>query len=378
MIVEGAYHLGGGIAAVNRLILRSLVEEDHYIDVFAREEYVQNKGSGTEKHPQIRYKTFRSNKILFTLAVWWAWIRNDYSLIFSDQINPALILAPLRFLFGQKYIVWVHGLECFPPNPNWEGIIGARFSKKCLTSSDFTKKMLLRQLPNLSITTCEPALDPEIHGEVLPKEPPTHKDPKMRLNAIDGKQRSLKGKVILHVGRMDSDQRYKGQDVLITAFPSIMEKNPEAQLVLVGGGDDLQRVKQQANFHPPPTRAAIFIPGFIEDEQLSRLYKSCFLFAMPSRAEGFGIVYLEAMRWAKPCIGGKIDAAQFAIQDGKTGLLVDQPSSSEQVAEAINHLFADPERARRMGLAGYNLVQRKYLFPSFKDRFIKSLESTFE
>jgi phosphatidylinositol alpha-1,6-mannosyltransferase len=220
---------------------------------------------------------------------------------------------------------------------------------------------------------CELAIEPDRWGISLPEQPPVLGEVDFMLVALDGRQHSLGQQVILHVGRMNARQRHKGHEVLLLAFLEIVEKNPKTQLVLAGTGDDYAHLRGIAQRLPAQLQQAIFMPGFVSDEDLTRLYQHCSLFAMPSRAEGFGIVYLEAMRWAKPCIGSRVDAASCVIVDGETGFLVDDPQSPQEVAASINWLLAHPEKASAMGRSGYNLVRRQHLFPHFKERFFEAL-----
>jgi glycosyltransferase involved in cell wall biosynthesis len=375
IIVTGALHSDGGVAAVNRLVIHSLIEESYQVDIFALYEDEDAADGPDDWKTQLNYHVYSGNKVLFSLAVWMAWFRDSYDFVFSDQINLALILVPLRIFFGQPYVVWVHGLECFPPNPNWEGFLGLRFASKCLTSSDHTRDMLLMRYPYIAAVTCDLALDPLRRTASLPPEPPTMENQRLELEAVSGAKRLLGEKVILLVGRLDAKQRYKGQDVLIQALPLVKKQHPDAQLVLVGEGDDRSRLEALAGSYPAEIKESVFITGYASDEELSNFYRVCYLFAMPSRAEGFGIVYLEAMRWAKPCIGSRLDGAKCVIQDGRTGLLVDDPSSSEEVAEKINCILSHPKEASRMGVAGYNLVRKLYLYRSFKKRFLSALSS---
>jgi glycosyltransferase involved in cell wall biosynthesis len=120
-------------------------------------------------------------------------------------------------------------------------------------------------------------------------------------------------------------------------------------------------------------RARIFFPGCLPDDLLDLVYQKCYIFAMPSMGEGFGLVYLEAMLRGKACLGGRVDATPCVVRDGITGLLIDNPKSPEQVAEALNWFLSHPEETRGMGLAGYELVRSYYLFPHFQERFWKAI-----
>jgi phosphatidylinositol alpha-1,6-mannosyltransferase len=88
------------------------------------------------------------------------------------------------------------------------------------------------------------------------------------------------------------------------------------------------------------------------------------MFALPSRGEGFGLVYLEAMALGKPVIGGAHGGAPEVIRDGVTGYLV-QHGDAVQLATCIETLLADPVHAREMGARGRKRVERDFRFNVF-------------
>jgi phosphatidyl-myo-inositol dimannoside synthase len=114
--------------------------------------------------------------------------------------------------------------------------------------------------------------------------------PAIVLEASDRSHSELGHQVILHVGRMTSSERYKGQESLIRAFPMIYQQNPDVQLVLAGQGDDMARLKGLTQTLSSPMQARIFFPGYVPDDLLDVLYQKCYVFAMPSIGEGFGLV----------------------------------------------------------------------------------------
>jgi len=92
------------------------------------------------------------------------------------------------------------------------------------------------------------------------------------------------------------------------------------------------------------------LTGAVDDARLARLYAEATFFVMPSRREGFGLVFLEAMRAGKACIGGR-GAASEIIQHNVTGLVVD-PDDRDRLTAAILQLLDDPLKCRAMGAAG--------------------------
>jgi phosphatidyl-myo-inositol dimannoside synthase len=167
----------------------------------------------------------------------------------------------------------------------------------------------------------------------------------------------------LIVGRMAADERYKGHDLLIDLWPAIVREVPGARLVIAGDGDDRARLEARA----APLGDGVQFAGRVSDAVLASLYRRCAFFAMPSRAEGFGVVFLEAMRAGKACVGGSGAAAEV-IEDEVTGLVVDA-AARDAVQKAILRLFVEPETRARMGRAGAARVAARFTEAHFRGRF---------
>jgi phosphatidylinositol alpha-1,6-mannosyltransferase len=93
---------------------------------------------------------------------------------------------------------------------------------------------------------------------------------------------------------------------------------------------------------------------------------------MPSRQEGFGLVYAEAMWHGLPCIGSTCDAAGDVILDGETGTLVPY-GDAQAIAQAVSKLLSDPERAARIGEAGRRHAQRQFGYERFRNDVVAAL-----
>jgi len=176
----------------------------------------------------------------------------------------------------------------------------------------------------------------------------------------------------LIVARMSAEERYKGHDLLIDLWPRVAAEVPGARLMVVGDGDDRARLQTRA----APLDGCVSFIGRVSDEALTALYLQCAFFVMPSRDEGFGLVFLEAMRAGKACIGA-VGAAAEIIEDGVTGLVVD-PGDPEQVLKAMVRLFREPETRERMGQAGAARVTAQFTEAHFRRRFLGLLEGTAE
>ena len=171
------------------------------------------------------------------------------------------------------------------------------------------------------------------------------------------------GRIVLTVGRWAASERYKGADDLIRAVALLKAKYPDLQMVAVGGGDDVPRLAELAR-SLGVADAVRFLQG-LSRAQIAACYARAELFALPSSGEGFGLVFLEAMAFAKPVMGAATGGTTDLIQDCVNGMLV-PPRDAAKLAEALDALLRDDSIRISMGRAGAELVREKYCFARFK------------
>jgi phosphatidylinositol alpha-1,6-mannosyltransferase len=159
------------------------------------------------------------------------------------------------------------------------------------------------------------------------------------------------GTYALIVGRMHSRERYKGHDTLIEVWPLVRQAVPDARLVIAGDGDDAARLRAKAG-------EGIDFVGRVDGSRLAALYRDAAFFVMPSTHEGFGLVYLEAMRASTPCIAAP-GAAEEIITDGRDGVIVDA-GDREALVAAMVQLFVDPQARARMAAAALQRVNGEF------------------
>ncbi|MBE9224269.1 glycosyltransferase family 4 protein [Phormidium sp. LEGE 05292] len=138
--------------------------------------------------------------------------------------------------------------------------------------------------------------------------------------------------IILTVARLDRSEQYKGYDQIIQVLPEIRRHIPNVHYILGGKGSDRSRIMQLIS--QLDLQNCVTLAGFIPDNELSDHYNLCDVFAMPSKGEGFGIVYLEALACGKPTLGGFKDGAVDALCHGELGALVD-PDNSAEIAQTL-------------------------------------------
>ena len=118
---------------------------------------------------------------------------------------------------------------------------------------------------------------------------------------------------------------------------------------------------------------AVRFLGRVSDEELSRRYRRAAVFAMPSRQEGFGLVYAEALWHGCPVLGSTTDAASEVIRDGETGVLVPY-AEPEATASALAKLLRDPERRQRMGETGKRDARARFGYERFREDLYDALD----
>jgi glycosyltransferase involved in cell wall biosynthesis len=151
------------------------------------------------------------------------------------------------------------------------------------------------------------------------------------------------------VSRMTSEDRYKGHEHVIRAWRAVRAQVPDAALVLVGDGDDCPRLERIAS--EQGVDGSIRFVGGIGDKDVEEWFRKCTFFVLPSDREGFGLVFLEAMRAGKACICAPGAPAEVVVND-VTGLVV-PPRDEDALAAAMIRLFLDRELRTRLGRNGH-------------------------
>jgi phosphatidylinositol alpha-1,6-mannosyltransferase len=262
------------------------------------------------------------------------------SLAIAQRAIPAWVRRP--------YAVFLHDVEAWQPlSPARTSVLAGAFLR--LANSDYTARRVSEANPTAGpIVACPLALPAE-----------------WSRFAARTRATATPGRTVLIVGRMVASERYKGHDQLIEAWPAVAAAVPGARLVCVGEGDDVERLKAKAA--ASGVGEQVEFTGFVDDEARRGWYERAAVFAMPSRREGFGLVYLEAMAAGLPCIGSIHDAAPGVIVPGETGFLVDQAGVRELAAHIVRLLEHEGER-RAMGEAGRDRFLTHFTFDAFARR----------
>ena len=306
----------GGIQMFSQFFIRGLEDclPDAQVEIFSKNDV---------SYPSLRRRPGRS---VFHCAGWWpepfrtllysSWITaralaQKPDLLVCAHLNflpPALLL---RQLAAVPYVAIAYGIEA------WDIKTAARrhalrSARQLWAISQFTRERLAGQLgaapQTVGLLPC--CFSPE---SFMPQPKPPHL---LRRYGLAPDQ-----PVILTISRLAGQERYKGYDQTLHSLVELRLRLPRVRYLLGGQGQDRQRIERLAR--DLGVAEHLIMAGFIPDHELEDHYNLCDVFAMPSKGEGFGIVFLEALACGKPVLAGNKDGSVDAVLGGQLGALVD-------------------------------------------------------
>lgn len=310
---------------------------------------------------EIQFTGFNRSKLRFAAAAWQAAGRHP-TLVVALHPNLAPIVAAMKFRSPRtRAVIFGHGVEVWSPlSP------ARRWSlRRCdlvLAPSAYTVGQLSSQQ----------GIEPEKTGKLAWSLGPEFDVRENQTTTRLAPKGFPSGKIILTIGRWDAGEAYKGVDHLIAALPELLRDVPDLHLVAIGGGSDLPRLEQLARESGAAERIH-FLP-FLDPEKLNAAYDFCDVFALPSRGEGFGLVFLEAMSHGKPVVGGAHGGTPDIIEDGVSGYLVRYGEVST-IADRLRTLLTDEPLRQRMGAAARQRVVRDFTFERFATELTARLDA---
>ena len=147
----------------------------------------------------------------------------------------------------------------------------------------------------------------------------------------------------------------KGHRILLKAIEMVINVVPQLKLLVVGSGPEKDKLERFVNTHQLSDQ--VLFLGFRKD--IESLLTTVDIVAVPSLAEGFPFIMLEAMAAGKPVVASDLPGIRECIQDGVSGLLV-EPGNPEQLADALLYLLTHPTDAVAMGRRAKRIVTNKY------------------
>jgi glycosyltransferase involved in cell wall biosynthesis len=163
--------------------------------------------------------------------------------------------------------------------------------------------------------------------------------------------------VVLSVTRLGGHDWPKGIDFALRAIAIVRARYPDIRYRIVGDG--VLRPRLEELTAELEIQGNVEFLGRLSDSEVNDTFRQADIFLLPSRKEGFGIVFLEAWKYGLPVICGNVDASSEVVTDGVDGLTVD-PCSADAIASAIESLLADAQRRREFASSGRAKILSMY------------------
>lgn len=339
----------GGLARLARLTATAAINAGVPAEIQA---YLDRPGGEVAGRP---VNGSSQSKLRFLTKTYLAALRGRHA--FYDSVGVARAHPALPG-FAQPFGLWMNGIEV------WKGL--RQPASSTLRRAD------------LRLAVSQYTLDQHeaLHGPCGPVSVcwlGTAEDEAPPPNA---RPRFTGAPTVLVVGRLERSAEYaKGQHDLIRCWPAVASAVRGARLVIVGGGPGLQSIRDEVA--GSPHASSIEVTGFVDEDRIQDYWRQAHVFAMPSRGEGFGFVYVEAMRHGLPVIASVHDAGSEVNSDGESGFNISLDRQGE-LPERLIHLLRNQDACRQMGEAAQQRWRREFSFSVFAGRFAPHLRALLE
>lgn len=306
LFLSGDQALIGGIEKYNHDLKESILLCDTDVRV------VQRKQGGFVQ------------KVLFLLQIIAKLLSNKFDYVVCGHLYFSSVPLFINLIFGTKYSISIYGIEAIKIT-NFLHRLAIKKADKVIVISEYTRSLISNQF-NL-LDSAYFYLPSSIDENTF-----NIQEDKASLKNKYG----LEGKtVILTLSRLSSEEE-KGQDRVLKAFDKIANKDGEIKYAIAGPGKD-ERVDEllQENLK---LKNNVIQMGSVTPEQRVELYNLCDLFILPSKNEGFGIVFIEALSCGIPIIASDGFGCREALLDGELGYLAD-PDDIDAMASKITSVL---------------------------------------
>jgi glycosyltransferase involved in cell wall biosynthesis len=261
--------------------------------------------------------------VLTSAAELWKTPRGATIVGHASLLPVVWVLRKLRL--AGKYALVLHGIEAWRRLP-WIARAAAREADAVIATSGYTAREFCYYNRVDPAKTVIIPLANSLAVKAYSKPP----DDRLRLLAIT---------------RMSQSDSYKGVDFVLEAVRLARNARTSISLEIVGDGDDRARLENLT--HRLGVQNLVNFRGRATDRALQETLSNSHVFVLPSKKEGFGLVYLEAMAAGLPCIAANHGGVPEVVEHGENGFLVEY-GDFRQMAFYFRALADSPDLYLRM------------------------------
>ncbi len=301
---------------------------------------------------QKHYITFAGAKIKFAITSFFKGLQSDILVLSHINLLPIAKLISL-VKPQQKIILFAHGIEVWGKLSGWKTKFLQEKVQTWAVSSYTRNQMILQhQIAPQQIHVLNNCLSPFLELPTIFEKPQ---------QLIEKYQLNKNTPILFTLNRLSASEKYKGYDTVISALGKLKKANQHFTYLLAGKADEAEKQRLTQLIIENNLIEEVKLIGYLAEEELSTHFLLSDVFIMPSRGEGFGIVFIEAAAHGCQIIGGNIDGSTDALLNGELGQLVN-PNSEEEIIKAIqkslNNLAHEPKvqqekTLQHFGFAGY-------------------------
>jgi len=348
-----AFNNTGGIEKMNKIIMHCLSPQ---YGVLCEAYSLHDTNMDYRYFPQFYFKGFSGGKTKYLFQLLSK--ANQWNHVIVGHLNLAFIIWLMR-LRNPSLKIWAitHGVEAWHTQ-KWFKKWLLKKADLLLSVSEFTKKELVRNnnIEADKIQVLHNCLDPFFYLPVLNKKP-TYL---IKRYAIPHGY-----KVLFTLTRMNSYESYKGYDHVLKALKIyVKEGNTQFKYILAGKADAIELNRIVTMIKDFQLEDYVILAGFIPEDELQDHYQMSDLFIMPSKKEGFGIVFIEAAVCGTSVIAGNCDGSIEALLNGELGKLVDPDNIGELLTQIKQSLQHPVDAVNQQKLA-----QEFYQFKAYQQKF---------
>lgn len=236
--------------------------------------------------------------------------------VILSHINLAMLGIVIKVL-KPKCRIWLiaHGIEVWRPLNISKQILIKKIADKIICVSSFTKDQMTywHQVKPEKCVVLNNVIDPFI------KHPEEFEKPDYLLNRYG---LSEQNQIVFTLTRLASSEQYKGYEQVIKAISTLKTKFPHIKYILGGPYDKLEEKRIKDLIKRLDIEQQVIMTGYIKESELSDYFLLADLFVLPSKKEGFGIVFIEALSCGLPVVCGNADGSVDAIRSGELGTAI--------------------------------------------------------